>query len=88
MARKKNQVMEWTVKQLMTYDFYPMYQGLKMTKYITRLKINWLRQLIWLFYYPLFVFVPLWWSFRNSPRFEVLQAICWDLGWNGIKDES
>ena len=89
MARRaKNKIIEWTVQQLMSYEFYPVRQELRMTAAISRIKTDWLRKLIWLLWYPWFVYLPLWWRFRYSKNYVSLQIICWDLGWNGVKNDA
>lgn len=87
MARKKNKVIDWTINQVLNNSFYRHGFGDKVTAYISRIKTDWLRQIIWLLWYPAFVWIPLWWRFRYSKNYVSLQVICWDLGWNGVKFE-
>jgi hypothetical protein len=55
-----------------------------MTAYIARLQPDWLRQLIWIVYFP-FVYLDLWIEFRTSPRLRELTNTAFLLGWKGLK---
>lgn len=58
-----------------------------MTAYIARIKPDWLRQLIWIFYFYPFVYLDLWWNFRKSMSLDNMIRAAWDLGWHGIEDK-
>jgi len=55
-----------------------------MTAYLARLKPDWLRQLIWIAYFPA-VYLDLWIEFRRSPRLRELTTAAFLLGWRGLK---
>lgn len=54
-----------------------------MTAFISRLPDG-LRHLVWLVWFP-FVYLDLWFKFRDSRNFDSLVWVCWDLGWRGMK---
>lgn len=53
-----------------------------MTKYISKIKINFIRQFIWLAYFPL-LYLVLWFKFSNNQNFFDLVWATWDTGWDG-----
>lgn len=54
-----------------------------MTAFIARLRPDWLRQLIWIVYFPV-VYLDLWLHFRRSPRLVDLTNAAFRLGWKGL----
>ena len=55
-----------------------------MTAFIARIQPDWLRQLIWIVYFP-FVYLDLWMHFGSSPRLQELTTAAFRLGWKGLR---
>jgi hypothetical protein len=55
-----------------------------MTARIARIQPDWLRQIIWIVYFPA-VYLDLWLHFRTSTRLTDLTTAAFRLGWRGLK---